>query len=173
MDSRRLSGHHGEQMTATTFLHNRYLQLLLRLVLGGLFVWAAIGKISDPEGFAKSIFRYRLLPAGLINILAITLPFVELFAGGFLLAGAFRRGSSLLLSCFLSVFLIALLSALARGLQIDCGCFAPAAAAASNYDIFSAILRDLCMLLAALAIFFHEAGGGRQSSRGENHPLQE
>lgn len=147
--------------------------MFLRLAVGGLFVWAATVKIIDPEGFAKSIFRYQIVPWGLINILAITLPFVELFAGAFLLFGIYKKGSSCIISIALFVFLLALLSARLRGLDIDCGCFATASAPSNSMGVFLAILRDLVMLLASLTIFIFGDADGMKNVEEDNSYVQE
>jgi uncharacterized membrane protein YphA (DoxX/SURF4 family) len=104
-------------------LNNKYLLLLLRIVLGIIFIYAAIEKISDPAAFSNSINNYRLLPLSLINFFAITLPWIELSAGLLLLFGVYVKENSTVISTMLVVFFIAISISLARGLDIDCGCF--------------------------------------------------
>jgi uncharacterized membrane protein YphA (DoxX/SURF4 family) len=104
-------------------LNNKYLLLLLRIVIGIIFIYAAIEKISDPAAFSNSIYNYKLLPLSLVNLLAITLPWVELSAGLLLLFGIYVKENSAIISTLLIVFFIAIAISLARGLDIDCGCF--------------------------------------------------
>jgi uncharacterized membrane protein YphA (DoxX/SURF4 family) len=105
------------------FYSNKYLLLILRIILGFVFVYAGAEKISDPEAFAISISNYRLLPTAAINFFAITLPWIELVAGVLLIFGiAVKENSSILFSMLL-VFTIAIVISLFRGLSIDCGCF--------------------------------------------------
>ena len=98
------------------------LNLILRLALGGIFVYAGVEKIIDPAGFAKSIGNYQILPHEWINLLAITLPWMETLAGGLLIVGLWRRANALVMAGMLVVFLFAISSAMHRGLNINCGC---------------------------------------------------
>ena len=104
-------------------LSSRYLLLFSRIVLGTVFVLAAMDKILHPDAFAASIEAYKLTPYGAINIIALILPWMELLCGIFLLGGVYLRGSSAVLSFLLVVFIFAVISAMMRGLKIDCGCF--------------------------------------------------
>jgi uncharacterized membrane protein YphA (DoxX/SURF4 family) len=56
----------------------------------------------------------------------------EITVGVLLIAGAATRGSALVSSIMLVAFEIAVVSAMARGLKIDCGCFTGAKAAAAK-----------------------------------------
>lgn len=106
-----------------SILSNRYIIFISRLVLGSVFIIASIDKIVAPEAFAANVQAYRLVPFSLVNIFALAIPWVELVCGIFLIAGVFIRSSSILLSILLCVFIVAIVSALLRGLSIDCGCF--------------------------------------------------
>jgi uncharacterized membrane protein YphA (DoxX/SURF4 family) len=64
-----------------------------------------------------------LLPDSFINILAIILPWIEISAGLLLLFGVSVKENSIIISGMLVVFIIAIAISLARGLNIDCGCF--------------------------------------------------
>jgi len=105
------------------FYSNKYLLLIIKIILGFVFIYAGAEKISDPEAFAISISNYRLLPTTAINFFAIALPWIELVAGILLIFGiAVKENSSILFSMLL-VFTIAIVISLFRGLSIDCGCF--------------------------------------------------
>ena len=119
-----------------------------RLALAAVFLYAAFPKIADPAGFAKSIFNYQLLPDAAINPLAIFLPWLELFAGVALLAvPALRRGALLLTGGMLVVFVVAISSAMLRGLNIDCGCFSTAGT--GMRAALPHLLLDIALLVAA------------------------
>lgn len=105
------------------FYSNKYLLLIIRIVLGFIFIYAGAEKISDPEGFAISISNYRLLPIETLNIFAITLPWIELVAGVLMLFGIAVKENSSIICSMLLVFTIAIVISLFRGLSIDCGCF--------------------------------------------------
>jgi uncharacterized membrane protein YphA (DoxX/SURF4 family) len=104
-------------------LSNKYFLLLLRIVLGLIFIFAAIEKIITPENFSVSIANYKILPVELINIPAITLPWIELVSGLLLLLGIWVKENSAIIIFLLIVFTIAIIISLFRGLNIDCGCF--------------------------------------------------
>lgn len=110
-------------MIKNNFLHNDYFLLLFRILLGTLFLFAAVEKISDIQKFSVSIQNYRIIPAYLANIPAITLPWIELITGLFILFGIKTRESAFIISCMLIVFTSAIIIAVIRGLDIECGCF--------------------------------------------------
>jgi len=137
------------------FLSNKYLQILLRLILGGVYVYVAWNKLINAEEFAKAIKNYDMLPLQAINIIAITLPYIELFAGLFLIFGFYKKGSSAILGITLVVFIIALTSAYARGLNIDCGCgfTSTTQETSSKTDLLVRIFEDILMLIGVVIIF--------------------
>lgn len=100
-----------------------YILWLGRIVLAVLFLWAAWGKISDPQGFARALWNYRMIPDPVIPILAIGMPIFEALAAIAILLPPLQKGGSIVLLGLLGVFIVALGSALARGLDVDCGCF--------------------------------------------------
>ena len=102
---------------------NIYLLLLIRLVLGFIFIYAGAEKISDLEAFAISISNYRLLPVSTLNFFAITLPWIELVAGVLMVFGIAVKENSSIVFSMLIIFTIAIIISLFRGLSIDCGCF--------------------------------------------------
>jgi putative oxidoreductase len=130
---------------------NRYFLFVVRLVLGFLFIFASIEKISQPEEFARSITYYHLLPIALVNLVALLLPWIELLAGLFLLLGILPRGSALLLLLLLGIFIVAIGISLARGLDISCGCFGTAAARKVGW---AALGEDALMLLGSLLLYY-------------------
>lgn len=115
-------------MTATaeaprTGLMTRVLVRLLRVVVGAVFVYAGAIKVFNPPEFAVAIENYRMVPLELVNLMAITLPWLEVIVGFLLIVGVWVRPSALIVTLLMIVFLIAIGQALARGLNIDCGCF--------------------------------------------------
>ncbi len=98
----------------------------MRVFLGCVFIIASVEKISSPEAFASSVEAYKLLPYSMINIFALTIPWLELLCGLFLTAGIASRASAGLLLGLLVIFIAGIVIAIFRGLNIDCGCFGPA-----------------------------------------------
>ena len=97
---------------------------LARLYIGGVFVVASWHKIASPHAFALDVATYDILPLWLVNLTALVLPWLELLAGAMLVLGLRARAGALLTSGMMVVFLVALTVALARGLDVSCGCFA-------------------------------------------------
>ena len=104
-------------------LSNKYLLLFIRIFFGFIFIFAAISKVTDPLGFSQSIYNYKLMPDFIINLLAIAFPWIELVAGILLVFGISVKENSAILSGLLVIFIFAIAISLARGLDIDCGCF--------------------------------------------------
>ena len=86
-------------------MSNKYLLIALRIIVGGFFMYASFDKLMNQEEFAKAIYNYKFLPAGLINIFAIVLPYLELITGLLLIAGIYLRGSSMLIVIMLVMFI--------------------------------------------------------------------
>ncbi|WP_304130141.1 MauE/DoxX family redox-associated membrane protein [Ignavibacterium album] len=102
---------------------NQYFLLIIRIIIAMVFIYAGAEKISDPKGFSQSIYNYRILPIETINILAITLPWLELISGILLLFGISVKENAAIIGTLLLVFIIAVALSMIRGLDIDCGCF--------------------------------------------------
>lgn len=99
---------------------------LCRIAIGLVMIAAALGKIGDPGAFATQVHHFRLIPVGAENLLAIVLPWVELIAGLALVLGVRARSAAWLSAAMMVVFTLAVSLALARGLDIECGCFGTA-----------------------------------------------
>lgn len=122
---------------------------LLRLILAGIFLYAGLLKALDPVGFAGQVAAYKILPYAGNLLVAAALPYVELVTGLLLLGNRLVRPATLLLIVLNGVFIVALASAWARGLQIDCGCFHPESATTPP----QAIVRDLLFVAMAVTLF--------------------
>jgi uncharacterized membrane protein YphA (DoxX/SURF4 family) len=102
---------------------SRLLYLIARMILGVVFIYASYDKLFHPKAFADIIYHYQILPDRLINITAIFLPWLELLIGIFLMIGLWMSGTVIWCNFLLVVYIGALSFNLARGLDIDCGCF--------------------------------------------------
>lgn len=131
------------------------LDKIARIVLGGLFVYAAWGKIQDPAVFANSVASYRFLPLVLVNLFALVLPMLELLAGLALLTTKWPRESALVVLGMLGMFLVGLVQAQCRGLNISCGCFGEAEDGGS---IGAAIIRDVLLFVPAVWLVLRPNG---------------
>jgi len=126
-----------------------YFLLFLRISLGLIFIYAGVLKISDPIAFAGSVAAYKLLPYFFNYLVAATIPWVE-FACGLLLVVGYRvRAAAGITAAMNILFIVLLASTIARGLDIDCGCFRQGGEKTSAWV---AILRDILFLSAALIL---------------------
>jgi len=105
------------------FLSNEYNVLTARVLVGGLLILSSADKLGDPSLFAGSIENYKLVSGTFATVFATVLPWIELLCGISIIAGVLLQGSSLLAGVLLSVFTIAVVTALVRDLDISCGCF--------------------------------------------------
>ncbi len=126
-----------------------YLELLVRFLVGGTFVYASLDKILDPAAFAQAVYHYRILGADLLHPMALLLPWLELVAGLAMIIGLARRGAALLIGVMVLVFMVAIVSALARDLDISCGCFHTEG---GHVVGMSLLLRDLALLAGAVVL---------------------
>jgi len=127
------------------------IDIIFRWVLALIFIYAAAGKILHPAEFVNNIDNYRLLPYFAISVMAVILPWIEVLCGLLLIFGKWQRGASLILIVLNAVFIFAISSALARGLDIDCGCFTLLEAGAKVGLL--RIAEDIVLLSMSLWIF--------------------
>ena len=134
-----------------TWLTHPTTAFVLRVVLGCIFIYASLDKIRHPALFAEAVYNYQLLPDVTVNLVAISLPWLELLSGSMLVLGLWMEGSILILSGLMVVFIGALGINLARGLDVHCGCFITQSS--DPITIFT-LFRDSLFLLLALYLFF-------------------
>jgi uncharacterized membrane protein YphA (DoxX/SURF4 family) len=118
---------------------------LCRLILALVFVYAGAVKIQDVVAFAGHVAAYQILPYAMNYLVAATLPYVEFLAGVLLLLNVRVRPALVAIGGMTLVFMVALVSVLLRGLDIDCGCFDPAGGEDVSAGI--ALLRDVGLMV--------------------------
>jgi len=126
--------------------------MLSRLIIGLMYIYASFYKIVEPAVFAKSIWYYHIVPGSLINIMALILPWLELLCGLAILIGICYRGAVLWANVLLVVFIIAFASTIARGIDIDCGCFK--AGKSATRAAWKTLWFDVAVLLCGLQLWF-------------------
>ncbi len=131
-----------------------WLRRLLAAGFGGVFVYAGAIKVWNPSLFLSDVRSFQLLPDPLAAWLALTLPWLEVFAGAAVMLGVLRQSGLLLLNLALLIFFLAIASAWQRGLNIQCGCFGTHLGDAPNYPWL--FLRDGALLVAGLAMMWLE-----------------
>lgn len=128
-----------------------WIALPIRLYIGAVFLVACWHKILHPESFAMDVATYQILPLGLVNLMAIVLPWIELACGLLIIIGWRTRAAALLIAGMMAVFLTAIIVALARGLEMSCGCFASQSMAEDPIS-WRTVLRDLGWLAIPLYV---------------------
>ncbi len=126
-------------------------RLLLRLAIAGLFLFAAITKLVDPSAFAQQIVNYQVTPWPAAAVLSVFLPALELCVGVCLLIGSWESGALVWVAILLTIFSGALLSAIVRGLSIDCGCFGRSV---ENTGTLWPLVRNLVLLAVTGFLWF-------------------
>ena len=136
-------------------VNNSWIELAARWILGITFIYASSYKIISPADFAKIVYGYNLVPAILINLIAIVLPFLELTAGLALIFGVYPRSAAVIINILLLVFITALTINLIRGHEFDCGCFS---AARNEHPGGSGLMliRDLIYFMLGMLIVLFE-----------------
>ena len=125
--------------------------VVLRLVLGGVLVWAGLAKVSEPALFALTVRAYNLLPQAFINGFAVVVPWMEIAVGAFLLAGFWSRSGALAALALLSSFGIAIAVNVYRGADLDCGCFG---LDGTRGSLEAALVQDLLLIGCSLILLF-------------------
>ena len=139
--------------TLTRIADNRHVIGIARWLLGLVFIASALGKIVDPAGFADNVAAYRLLPMNAINVFAMVLPWLELLIGLSLVNGVAYRSGAFLAGILSLIFIGAAASAMARGLDIECGCITLAKSKVG----WELIARDAVLLALSLLLFTRKA----------------
>jgi uncharacterized membrane protein YphA (DoxX/SURF4 family) len=93
--------------------------------LGLATVWLVAGglKVGDLAESGRAVNAYRLFPYEMAKVIGAAQPFLEIALGLLLLVGLAVRLSAGISAGLLVIFIAGIVSAWARGLQIDCGCF--------------------------------------------------
>ncbi len=125
----------------------RCVNILLRCLLGAVFLFAGFSKAGNPLLFSRDIAGYRLLPESIVNLMAVYLPYLEILIGITLLTRIFYSGGLILAGALLTIFVGAIASALIRGLDISCGCLGSA-----SPSLPEAMTRNLVLIAAWIAV---------------------
>ena len=162
----------GGHQAMKAILENDYFNWTLRTVVGLVLIVAAIDKAANPGAFAVSIANYKLIGEGPALWVATILPWIELVTGLSVLFGVLRTGGAVVASGLFAIFAALMASALARGLDISCGCFSQDPGVGTINGL--RIIEDIGLLIASILIARSNNGSfsveeyiARQASRKE------
>lgn len=125
---------------------------IVRVIIGGLFVWSGISKMQSPFDFLSSVYDYELLsPTGGL-LVATILPTMEIVIGILLLA-EISLCPAFLISVFLSfIFVLVQISVIQREMDISCGCFdSDNIYSTSNFITYATVIRTSVLLVASIS----------------------
>ena len=129
--------------------------LVVRVVLGAIFLVAGASKVGHAAEFAQQIAAFRLLPQPVIAPMALVLPFLELLLGGYLVIGLFTRVAAWIAALLLLAFDGAIASAVVRGMTLNCGCFGTHDTTVTTW---AEVARDAVFVLLALFVALRPPG---------------
>ena len=141
--------------------------LVLRLVLGAIFIVAGASKIGHGAEFAAQIAGFRILPQPVIAPMALALPFLEVLLGGYLILGLFTRAAAWIAALLLALFDGAIASAVVRGMTVSCGCLGPNDKTVTTW---AEVARDAIFVLLAVFVALRAPGTLALDRRIGNSP---
>lgn len=133
--------------------------VIARFIMGGIFLVSGLAKISDPGRFILTLREFRLFPEVIVPFTAVWLPWLEFVLGLCLIAGILQRTAALILACMNILFAAAIVSVIARGIVVDCGCFGMIADMLGLPDMadMKAVIRDAVFVALCMVIFVNKS----------------
>ena len=126
-----------------------WLGTVVRLGLGGIWLWAGIEKVSKPRQFVQTVRAYDATPEWLSKAIGYGLPVLEICLGVLLVLGIAVRLAAAVSAVLFVVFLAGVIEAAARGIKLECGCFGGGGPTAGATSYSLDILRDVGLLVLA------------------------
>jgi uncharacterized membrane protein YphA (DoxX/SURF4 family) len=140
--------------TISGLLRSSLVRFAIRLVFGGVFIYAGLVKVVAPKEFAKIVVNYHILPENMAVYFAYILPWVELMFGVLLILGLGVKRVALALSCLLVVFASAVLIKYLNGFGSACGCLS--LKSSGSESVFLILLRDAGLLACGVFLSFYQ-----------------
>lgn len=137
-----------------------------RIVVGGLFTFAAYVKLSDPQLFLESVMAFKIfggkpLPDHLATLATFALPWIEMICGILMILGLWARSAAVVLAGLLAMFIVALVMVLQLPGEIECGCFGKFEVPCGKIVGPCHVVRNSILLALTAMVLF--AGPGRWS----------
>jgi uncharacterized membrane protein YphA (DoxX/SURF4 family) len=149
-----------------------WISTVARLVVAGVLLVAGALKVVEPASSVTAVRAYQLLPEWLVSPVGWGLPFLELALGLLLIGGLFTRAAALAAGVLFVLFIVAVASAAARGLSIDCGCFGGGGEVAPGETQYTAeIVRDIGLVALCAWLVWRPVSRLALDSRPREEPL--
>ena len=128
-----------------------WISTVARLGLAAVFLIAGGLKVGDLAASGRAVNAYDLMSYDTAKIVGAVQPFLEIALGLLLLIGLATRLSAGIATVLLLIFIGGIISAWARGKQIDCGCFSKGGelTGGRSAQYLPEILRDVGFLVLA------------------------
>ena len=143
------------------------LGVLCRLGLGAALLGSAIGKIRQPHDFLSQIYEYELVGPKVGLLVAMVVPWLQLFSGVCLLGGIFVGGALVLSAVLMVSAMLAMSSAFYHDLAIGCRSFAVSGGVSASYGTL--VITGL-LFFVAVACYVRFLAGRHLSEGSETHP---
>jgi uncharacterized membrane protein YphA (DoxX/SURF4 family) len=132
-----------------------WVAVLVRVLIGGVFVFSGFSKLLLPYAEVVALVQqYQVLPAWLVSLTAMLLPWIEVGSGTALLIGFCTTPAALLIAMQLLSFSALMVVVLTAGIPIaDCGCFGHLGLPETPLQV---LIRDLLMLALLVPIFLRQ-----------------
>ena len=132
-----------------------WVAVLMRVLIGGVFVFSGFSKLLLPYAEVVALVQqYQVLPAWLVSLTAMFLPWIEVGSGTALLIGFCTTPAALLIAVQLLSFSALMVVVLIAGIPIaDCGCFGHLGLPETPLQV---LIRDLLMLALLLPIIYRQ-----------------
>ena len=148
---------------------NRYLVLVLRLILAAIFLLSSFGKLVDIERYSvDAVYNFGILPMVLARPFGLVMPFIELLCGLGLLLGVLTRLSALGSGLMSVAFFVAKAIVLSQGRSIECGCFGAIVDTLASLTIFM----DIPMLFLSLVVMLAPSFARHWMAAGNRLPRE-
>jgi putative oxidoreductase len=123
--------------------------LILRVALGGFFIYSGAQKLMDLSDFVDTIGNYQIVDRPWDAVFGYFVPWLEIVTGFAIVTGfCFRSGLAILMAMLLG-FSIAIAWVWSQGLNINCGCYGTSDEP-TNYPMHIAINVGLILITAGL-----------------------
>lgn len=146
------------------------MSLAVRICLAAVWIIAGYLKLIDQFQTELALSAYQILPRSSLVYVAAALPMCEIALGVLLLLGIFTRWASVVSVLVFILFMGAIVSAWARGLRLDCGCFGGGGVSdgVTSWTYIQELLRDCGFTLLGvwLVAFPRSVAALEPTSRG-------
>ena len=156
------------------FIDNMWVNIICRVLVGGIFMLSGIGKMMDLGNSVKAVYNFQLIPWDwAVQLVGYCLPFVELIFACCLIFGAFTRLAAAGIGAMSCVFFVGkVIVMFVQGRSIDCGCFGELMNTMASVTIWMDIPALLLCLILIFSVNRYKPGLGMLLSEEKREKLK-